>query len=214
MVNIMKHFLHLLTAISVQPSTVGWLQLVTTLFSVENLLECSSPSLSGACELREHSYHNATEHQQNAPLKRNFTEEARRIGVPPSSRIKRIPRKILPGSATIKMYNKYMITLDEHLQPTGLCHFGYTLLDNYSAKGHFMIFVNTFTAIVDFSRFNNSCLKSPASTLVDLTFQSRALRSFNVTCHYRRETYTAASVYLTDIIFVPFIVQYAYIAIK
>ena len=29
-------------------------------------------------------------------------------------------------------------------------------------------FLNTFTAIVDLSRFNNSCLKSPASTLVDL----------------------------------------------
>ena len=40
--------------------------------------------------------------------------------------------------------------------------------------------VNTFTAIVDFSRFNNSCLKSPASTLVDLTFQSRPLRSFSL----------------------------------
>ena len=39
---------------------------------------------------------------------------------------------------------------------------------------------NTFTAIVDLSRFNNSCLKSPASTLVDLTFQSRALRSFSL----------------------------------
>ena len=30
------------------------------------------------------------------------------------------------------------------------------------------------------SRFNNSCLKLPASTLVDLTFQSRALRSFSL----------------------------------
>ena len=40
--------------------------------------------------------------------------------------------------------------------------------------------VNTFTAIVDLSRFNNSCLKSPASTLVDLTFQLRALRSFSL----------------------------------
>ena len=40
--------------------------------------------------------------------------------------------------------------------------------------------LNTFTAIVDDSRFNNSCLKSPASTLVDLTFQSRALRSFSL----------------------------------
>ena len=41
-------------------------------------------------------------------------------------------------------------------------------------------FINTFTAIVDLSRFNNSFLKSPASTLVDLTFQSRALRSFSL----------------------------------
>ena len=40
--------------------------------------------------------------------------------------------------------------------------------------------INTFTAIVDLSRFNNSCLKSPASTLVDLTFQPRALRSFSL----------------------------------
>ena len=40
--------------------------------------------------------------------------------------------------------------------------------------------INTFTAIVDLSRFNNSYLKSPASTLVDLTFQSPALRSFSL----------------------------------
>ena len=40
--------------------------------------------------------------------------------------------------------------------------------------------VNTFTAIVDLSRFNNLCLKSPASTLVDLTFQSHALPSFSL----------------------------------
>ena len=45
-----------------------------------------------------------------------------------------------------------------------------------SSLSHF----NTFTAIVDLSRFNNSCLKSPASTLVDLTFQLRALRSFSL----------------------------------
>ena len=41
-------------------------------------------------------------------------------------------------------------------------------------------YINTFTAIVDLSRFNNSCLKSPTSTLVDLTFQSHALRSFSL----------------------------------
>ena len=40
--------------------------------------------------------------------------------------------------------------------------------------------LNTFTAIVDLSRFNNSRLKSPTSTLVDLTFQSRALCSFSL----------------------------------
>jgi len=30
--------------------------------------------------------------------------------------------------------------------------------------------LNTFTAVVDLSRFNNSCLRLPASTLVDLIF--------------------------------------------
>jgi hypothetical protein len=34
--------------------------------------------------------------------------------------------------------------------------------------------VNTFTAKVDHSRFNNSCLRLPASTLVELIFQSHS----------------------------------------
>ena len=52
----------------------------------------------------------------------------------------------------------------------------------YGLRLHQMaaIHINTFTAIVDLSRFNNPCLKSLASTLVDLTFQSRALRSFSL----------------------------------
>ena len=38
--------------------------------------------------------------------------------------------------------------------------------------------INTFAAsYLNTKVLNNSCLKSPASTLVDLTFQSRALRS-------------------------------------
>ena len=45
---------------------------------------------------------------------------------------------------------------------------------------HPIVYFNTFTAIVDLSRFNNSCLKSPASTLVNLTFQSRVLHSFSL----------------------------------
>ena len=41
--------------------------------------------------------------------------------------------------------------------------------------------VNTFVAsYLNTQGLNNSYLKSPASTLVDLTFQSRALRSFSL----------------------------------
>ena len=53
--------------------------------------------------------------------------------------------------------------------------------DSCHSKGTYHLhLLNTFTAIVDLSRFNNSCLKSPVSTLVVLTFQSRALRSFSL----------------------------------
>ena len=55
----------------------------------------------------------------------------------------------------------------------------YVKLLHFRHKNTYEVF-NTFTAIVDLSRFNNSWLKSPASTLVDLTFQSRALRSFSL----------------------------------
>ena len=42
-------------------------------------------------------------------------------------------------------------------------------------------YLNTFAAsYLNTQGLNNSCLKSPASTLVDLTFQSRALRSFSL----------------------------------
>ena len=62
---------------------------------------------------------------------------------------------------------------------------GRTPLDEWSARGWDLYLpahnsLNTFTAIVDLSRFNNPCLKLPTSTLVDLTFQSRALRSFSL----------------------------------
>ena len=41
--------------------------------------------------------------------------------------------------------------------------------------------INTFAAsYLNTQGLNNSCLKSPASTLVDLTFQSRAPRSFSL----------------------------------
>ena len=95
---------------------------------------------------------------------------------------------------------------------------GWGCQDHIVRNGVLIGYLNTFAAsYLNTQGLNNSCLKSPASTLVDLTFQSRALRSFSlnqlVTCRYRRETYTAASVYLADIIFIPFIVQYAYIAI-
>ena len=44
-----------------------------------------------------------------------------------------------------------------------------------------MRYINTFAAsYLNTQGLNNSCLKSPASTLVDLTFQSCALRSFSL----------------------------------
>jgi hypothetical protein len=68
--------------------------------------------------------------------------------------------------------------------------------------------LNTFTAIVDLSRFNDSCLKSPASTLVDLISRLPSFSLNQLTCHY---TCTAASVYLTDVMFIPSLVYCAYI---
>ena len=42
-------------------------------------------------------------------------------------------------------------------------------------------YINTFAAsYLNTQGLNNSCLKSPASTLFDLIFQSRALRSFSL----------------------------------
>jgi hypothetical protein len=62
--------------------------------------------------------------------------------------------------------------------------------------------LNTFTATVDHSGFNNSCLKMPVSTLVDLIFQSCSFSLNQLTCHYRQETCTAASVHLADIAYI------------
>jgi hypothetical protein len=50
----------------------------------------------------------------------------------------------------------------------------------YYIERMFNLPLNTFIVIVDHSRFNNSCLKSPASTLVDLIFKSRVLCSFSL----------------------------------
>jgi hypothetical protein len=61
---------------------------------------------------------------------------------------------------------------------------------------------NTFTAIINLSWFNNSCLKMTASTLVDLIFKSRSFSLNQLTYHYMRETCTAASVYLADVAYI------------
>ena len=46
---------------------------------------------------------------------------------------------------------------------------------------HIYSYINTFAAsYLNTQGLNNSCLKSPESTLVDVTFQSRALRSFSL----------------------------------
>jgi hypothetical protein len=62
--------------------------------------------------------------------------------------------------------------------------------------------VITFTAIFDLSRFTNSCLKTPSSTSVNLIFKSHSFSLNQLTCHYMRETCTAASVYLADVAYI------------
>ena len=48
-------------------------------------------------------------------------------------------------------------------------------------REEWMSVINTFAAsYLNTQGLNDSCLKSPASTLVDLTFQSRALHSFSL----------------------------------
>ena len=50
-----------------------------------------------------------------------------------------------------------------------------------NSNKYILSYVNTFAAsYLNTQGLNNSCLKSPASTLVDLTLQSRALRSFSL----------------------------------
>ena len=53
--------------------------------------------------------------------------------------------------------------------------------DYKESGGTAPVILNTFSAsYLNTHGLNNSYLKSPASTLVDLTFQSRALRSFSL----------------------------------
>ena len=60
---------------------------------------------------------------------------------------------------------------------SGVKHPGREAGKSPSSSAH----INTFAAsYLNTQGLNNSCLKSPAWTLVDLTFQSRALRSFSL----------------------------------
>jgi hypothetical protein len=77
--------------------------------------------------------------------------------------------------------------------------------DLASSDFYFFLHLKTFTTKINHGRFNNSCLSLPASTLVDLIFQ---LRSFSLGGKLVQQ-----SVHLADVIFIPFIVYYAYVAI-
>jgi len=57
-------------------------------------------------------------------------------------------------------------------------------------------------------------LKIASVNLSRSIFQSCSFCLNQLTCHYRWETCTAASVYPADVISIPFIVYYAYIAIN
>ena len=88
------------------------------------------------------------------------------------------------SSGIIRIEEKFSVlrtTSPNETYPTpGLIRTGLGLNPGFFGNKPATNCLNTFTAIVDLSRFNNSCLKSPASTLFDLTFQSRALRSFSL----------------------------------
>ena len=95
---------------------------------------------------------------------------------------------LLYFSALLQKQHDFRINVTEHKLCVVIFFYNFCL-KHFSFYGKFSeilsqiyldLHINTFTAIVDLSRFNNSCLKSPASTLVDLTFQSRALRSFSL----------------------------------
>ena len=96
---------------------------------------------------------------------------------PPSDRLP--DRSYLPATIATPLQK-------HRLPPTGTrnAYIVYTLrIANLTSQQSNYSTLNTFTAIVDLSRFNNSCLKSPASILVDLSrsnFSIAALRSFSL----------------------------------
>ena len=115
------------------------------------------------------------------------------------------------------------INMDTHMIVTVmiqyLWHGVHSFQPAHQLEDHFLSAVcgrlfNTFTAEIDHSRFNHSCLRLPASTIVDLIFPSRSFSFYQLRdLHYRRETCTAVTVYVADVIFIPFTVYYAYTAI-
>ena len=71
----------------------------------------------------------------------------------------------------------YVFTVVQHMSLHMNRNYGQSVLSDYV----YMLCLNTFaTSYLHTQGLNNSCLKSPASTLVDLTFQSRTLRSFSL----------------------------------
>jgi hypothetical protein len=79
---------------------------------------------------------------------------------------------------TIHWVQQALITAYEDKCPlrpvkTGSCSLKWTAQLESLRRGVRRLF-NTFTAKIDHSRFNNSCLRFPASTLVNLIFQSRS----------------------------------------
>ena len=76
-----------------------------------------------------------------------------------------------------KMYTSRSSSLCNFLQVLDI----YSLTDTNISLRILCPFLNTFAAsYLNAQGLNNSCLKSPASTIHDLTFQSRALRSFSL----------------------------------
>ena len=85
-------------------------------------------------------------------------------------------------SGQMKYYSRHANIIAQLLKQSSMSS---TLTNHIILASIFAIrwrnFINTFAAsYLNTQGLNNSCLKSPASTLVNLTFQSRALRSFSL----------------------------------
>jgi hypothetical protein len=79
-----------------------------------------------------------------------------------------------PIPPAIKNLVAHPVSATDTLEGISLLAFTLTFPIYIFGRNEDVATLNTFTAKIDHSRFNNSCLRLPVSTLVNLIFQSRS----------------------------------------